>query len=553
MNRDEYMKKVEDFIEFAGNNDLLLVMLEPGLGKSVTTWSLLTEGMSRRVVMLSPKHENIEKTFLWNKRKRYENFTHMQGRERPGFCFRPDVVKLSYLVSVSSICEKCPHSRKCLYIRTRNHVLKTRTNVMASHSHSGLVNDLSVQTHFDCCIVDENPCSSMVRITNYDKKPKTLMQFLAREGSPLETVIEAIFANPIDYGVLRREFGSIGNGDFRRFERILLERFEQRKPLPPTSHIIKEIEYAYNTAGPLNCRFYRADVYGTGTELVRIKAFDRSVFNVKCPVIVLDASGTDRFYRLMSNRMVYSIFGSGMRENLGVKQISDGRYTITTLINELNRLRRTGIKQVGLIQKIVDYVSGRKRNMVSIIASKRFKNAALPFLSDMNWVHFYSQRGLNAIMNVSDVVIIAMCPNIPQVEKETNAGITPIPVEEWDTILVRQELEQAIGRVRFETDYTERGDKRGNRIVYVLTNEDIGYGRMTRYQMESELDGIRIICPDRVTNECAIKILSVLSSPMTEGMITKNVRKGRAVVRRALRFLAQAGDVKCLNGIYEKG
>jgi len=554
IDRSQFLRGVYRFMRNATESDLLLVKLGMGYGKTVSTWDLITEVCRFRPIMLNPRHDNILDTFIFNRRKSYRNFLHLQGRERPGMCRRPDVIELSKIINVSAICADCKFRNECSYIRTRRNVLSTKKPVMGVHSHCNLISELSYVTKFDCCIIDENPISTMLRTYTISKKPKELINFLSKTSNPIHNIINEMFIHPINYQNLETSIRGTNENDFKKFERDLIDNHKNGGEAPKRSSLIKEVERAVYSGSPIHSKIYWTERWEDGKKFLNVQSFDKSIFTVHCPAIVLDATGSKEFYASISGRNVESIEQRKFDIPNNIAQVIEGKYSISTLVSRHGNLTKCGVRHVEFINAILKSISNRKRSVVTIASSKRFKKCAGKYLNgEINWVHFYGNRGTNTVMNISDVMIIGMCPNIPQIERETNADVTPIPEDRWDDILIREEIVQTIGRIRLDLDSTETGEPRGPRKVIILTNVDLGYNTCSKYQLEQEIYGrVGPIPESEHMDKCAREIMSKMHHPMTANMIAKKVSRSRGLVFKTIRWLLDNGKMKENSGIYRK-
>lgn len=540
-------------MEYANENDLLFVNLGMGFGKSVSTWETITSICGHRAIMLNPRHDNILDTFIFNKKKAFRNFIHMQGRDRFGMCLRPSVIELSKIVSVSSICESCNEKNKCPYMAMKKDILSTRKSVMGVHAHGRFVSDLSLTTRFDCCIIDENPISAMLRKNVLYKKPQGLISYLRNIGSPIWEVFEESFRRPIDYPTLDSVLYSISEDDFKNYEKEIIKTHSEGHKIPDQANMVKELEYIIKTNGPTDAKIYWAERWEDGVFLLHFKSFDKTIFDVRCPIIVLDATSTRDYYASLSSRRIQIARGPMTYPPENVKQIIDGKYSISSIMSCNNNLTRCGKEHIRFIASIVDGMRKKKRSIVTIACSKRFKRQAEKILPpNINWIYFYGNRGTNTVMNLSDVLIVAMCPNIPSHELETNAVITPVALEHWNDILVKEEIQQTVGRLRLELDKTESGSPRGERMVIIMTDANLGYVTYTKYQIERMMKGESYPPSSSYVAKCSSEILSVLNQPMTQNMIVKKTSRSRGLVQKSLRYLEIKGDIQCQKGIYEK-
>ena len=117
-----------------------------------------------------------------------------------------------------------------------------------------------------------------------------------------------------------------------------------------------------------------------------------------------------------------------------------------------------------------------------------------------------------------------------------------IDIESCKKVLTVNEIWQAIGRLRWDRDKAGNND-RGERMIYIITNTDLGLKQQSFYSILSELEyGIPFY--SKATAERGIRIIDLLKEkPLSGREIRRIVTGNPKAVNRALEDMCNAGVI----------
>lgn len=574
---NEMSEKVRKFIhdrtiEFLRNRSPrhLIFKTFPGSGKTTETMRAIDES-GAKWIYAAPRHEVIDENILASPH-RYYDFVHLKSKEK--MCLNKDArIMFTRGYDVSFICKECPHLGVCPYMESQRKVRNELPNIAIVHSHLGTwlpafldmkYGDIRVRDEYNVLIIDESPLDTMFEQTSvshsllstirwnilncgsYDKAFYDILGLLQMNPIPFDDIMQLV---PDLYtGKKRRRFleryakflyNGVKDGTIRNLHRNVLR------------DIYRAIDYAYTEEKMRRAfRWKRNELY--------IYTFITDLISsLGMRVIALDGTASEEAWsNIIGSNDIEVVPAKYYHEN--AYQLNEYKLPISTWKSWLKNGNSPGFKRY---LELLRLIAQRRNGNVLYIATKEIISMLERELGDLDnveFAHYYALRSKNAYYERCDTVVL-VC--------EPNPEISAIPIAStlsgWDrrifeNIYTRDEMVQAVGRLRANIKITAEGRQRVDPTVFILPNTGVGRGGTYSTLLPEAIvvsynTLVDILNGERYTGDIAIMKEFLEALPISANQFSKQYGVSYYKINKIVKYLYRNNYVRKEGSRYIKG
>ena len=445
-------------------------------------------------IYVAPYHDTIEENVKF--RSGYDfNYTHLLSRSKVCHIPRYRMLMNEYNIDIRPYCQVCMKRKNgtCTYYQRKEEMETYRKNLACVHSH--MFTDIFTkflpdnQYTYDVLIIDETPVGSMFEnasITIKDLQSlvssMNMVPMSAHYRAPMNQIVSIIRDALMDENAdIQHSRFPNGNPEFysalyHDYSNAVLSLLSQNPNM--RMRIPRFVQVLLNTISTYisDISMLRAAIFKTsyhGETKVNVNKFIGALPTYPMKIIGLDATATRDTWEFFLGRQVdmvdlkYPVANVVMAYGGPTWQNSWLSYHNPHVISDRGKW---------MANVVVEIAKNAEKNVIACRTSKVWrvlrnyiekglKNKAI--LKKIDFAKYYYLRGKNEFYKNANDVILLHAPRPPPQQVESMATLTGQDVAFWEDISTKDEMAQAMGRVRFAT--TEiAGVPRGDVFVWML-------------------------------------------------------------------------------------
>jgi len=474
----------------------------PGSGKTTTIMKAIDDS-SYTWIYLAPFHDIILENLEFSHIKNYD-FIWLKGKEQDGVCLSDEYQEYAKRgINITPFCEtRCPfHNEGCPYYETLNQIREYPQHWAGVHAHiPTFLQSFFFQyefdrrlmfNYFDVIILDEFPFQVLFNQVRVSRRDTDIIRDIISQmtiDSPERQIFSRFLDQlslasgliPLNHRAIKSIMDEDRGLDYRGFideyDRTLLELVRNNMIERPPKKILHNFKLLYE-ANPemhrLEWMVYKHRFDGWMKEGIYITTSNIDYFRtLPIPVVALDATAEANAWRTLLNDD-HCLFERIDIEYKNAYQMKGrARYPVSSWVSiedNVQILSQAGIKLCKLIEKICR----RKQNKVLICSNKRIRGLIKPYLKskkikNVKFAIYYNLRSRNDFYEECDTCIIAHEPNIPPLQLEIMTNVTEWNEELLRELMTKDEILQAIGRIRQNIKQTPYGRERELIEIYIF-------------------------------------------------------------------------------------
>jgi hypothetical protein len=481
----------------------LLLNAFPGAGKTRNVLRRIYE-LGKKFIYLASEHEVIEENVTLHDDVDF-NFIHFRSRERE--CQNPEFHELAQMwrMSLRPLCDKvCTDRETCPYYVNKK-IIEERNPPSWAGVHSHIITFLGKYLRgtpaerghladFDVLVLEESPIPRLMEnrvlsledMGNVESEASQMQECHEDQLGMFCDMIEyfaAHIAIPHNYNRLWgkvqewRDWDTPSWAKFHdKWEEHITMRVMGTDGAEPLRNVPPDIIMLLNDMFQTTTRENLERHVQTIANRISLSYFYGDTLH-DLPIRTIGLDGTaniDTWGRILG-KPIHTVNIAKPFKN--VWQLKGGNYPQSSWIYE-GELRDTGLQLLKLVEKIAKTREGKVlligTKKVCTFADQYFKEKHLE--KKVRIAHYYSLRSKNFVD--CDSVVLLVRPSPPQNSMETYTALSGWPMEVWHNYYTREEMLQAIARIRPNLEYeiTDRNvfpprrRIRGNIECFVLCN-----------------------------------------------------------------------------------
>lgn len=454
-------------------------------GGGKTTETLRTIDKYYSWIYITPRHQIIRESLKDSLFRMYD-FLHMEGRERTclfSTTYEP-LIKKGY--DIRSICKKCTLRKSCPYERNVKKAFTENPNLAITHAHmqnwlpkflNTKSDDELIKNKYDVLIIDENPIKSFMQTIKLTYQEAALIKQLFIQSDCDKLLVDFMTC------ILSKEI------NYKRIEELNIKEINLIENINKfTEHVFELFKHGAISIIPKNIIHFIYNMYDYVGLRDITKMIQRAkgifIFNYFNPntitnldfkkIICLDGTATKEVWENALGGEPYMIKHYITYKNCF--QFKNNRYPISSWVSydEGSVENNTPERLVGYIDKIAK----RKKRKVLVVCTKAIQKMIEELTSVRNLIYanYYALRGTNDFWLKVDTVILAVEPNPPEFQIEIYSELSGWTKDIWRIVFRKEEMLQAIGRIREHKDVCPDGTIRETREVYIFPNTGVKDG-----------------------------------------------------------------------------